>query len=111
VYLNQHQSTSLAIFSPQAWMDEIHHFYGVNPTFIQDSNHKTNQLEATDSMVRSPHILKPKIAEIEKIKIFFFLNQFFFMFIQIINNPMVRSSTRLPFVLGFLGEVDQLKFS
>jgi hypothetical protein len=24
---------------------------------------------------------------------------------------MVRSSTRLPFVLGFLGEVDQLKFS
>jgi hypothetical protein len=68
VYLNQHQSTSLAIFSPQAWMDEIHHFYGVNPTFIQDSNHKTNQLEATDSMVRSPHILKPKIAEIEKIK-------------------------------------------
>jgi hypothetical protein len=52
----------------------------VNPTFIQDCNHKTNPLEARDSivrspnsMVRSPHTLKPKIAEIEKIKIIIFL--------------------------------------
>jgi hypothetical protein len=60
-------------------MDEIHHFYGENPTFIQDSQpqNKTNltwskhQIQLSDLQIQWSDLhttLKPKIAEIEKIK-------------------------------------------
>jgi hypothetical protein len=81
--LNQHQSTYIiSNFFPQAWMDEIHHFYGESNIHPRFPTTKQNQLEvARDSIVRSPHTLKPKIAEIKKIKNNnFFLKSVFFAY-------------------------------
>lgn len=102
-------------------MDEIHHFYGESNIHPGFPTTKQNQLEvARDSIVRSPNsmVRSPHTPWNQKLlrlknnfKNFKILNQFFFIFIQILKNPMVRSSTRLPSVLGFLAEVDQLNFS